>query len=879
MTKLTFGVLLALFGVLSAVSPARAAVPLKLNYQGRIDEDDKPYTGSKTLVFKIYDAVNGGNLVWTSAEQTLYISNGIFSVILDVGSPYDISTATFSGARYLETIVNSDVMSPREEIVSSPYALVAGGLSPDARLSPAQLENNGCADGQVLKWNGTSRLWACAADIGVGVIAAADIQAGTLGPAVIASSVAVASVYPANLRAGSYGVDILGNAATVTNGVYTSGSYSDPAWITSLSASKVTGITSVGDGLGTHIATTTLNMANKPIVNISSAQINGAGVSGANLLFGVGGSTFVVLNNGSVGVGTASPNYKFEVAGSINAGEIRVNGAVLSPGTGSNWTVSGADLYRSGGNVGIGTTNPNYRLTVSSGAGEAGTILAISTGASEVIRMTGGGGIYAGKYYGDGSALAGILSLSSTQTFTGANTFTSTAAFTAHNASAAGVTISSGLIVSNGGVGIGTGNPAVALDVVGAAHFRSHANLPNDNGVLVGAGPKATASGGGQQGVIGIFSNDAAASQLQGTVGLVTDPAAANRRLAISVIEQGTGYKNITLAEGGGNVGIGTTTPTATLDVGGTGAIKLPVGTSAERPVSPPTGSLRYNSTLSKIEFYNGTAWRTAYNITDSDFSGGGGNSVLDAGGYRIHKFTTSGVFTVTGSGAVDVLVVGGGGGGGGIYYAGGGGAGGVVVSNAMPITAGTYNVIVGAGGAGGANSIAGSRGTDSSFDGLIAGGGGGGGASNVTAQQPTTGRASNGSGGGNSGYFSTAGAAGDGTGHAGGSGGGYGGAGGGGASAVGGNGTGPSGGAGGAGVANSFSGSVVYYAGGGGGAAYSGTGGAGGTGGGGYGANPSAGSGAGTANTGGGGGGANNTGVPAGSSGGSGIVIIRYPN
>lgn len=37
------------------------------------------------------------------------------------------------------------------------------------------------------------------------------------------------------------GVSIDGNAATVTNGVYTTGSYSDPSWITSLAYSKLTG--------------------------------------------------------------------------------------------------------------------------------------------------------------------------------------------------------------------------------------------------------------------------------------------------------------------------------------------------------------------------------------------------------------------------------------------------------------------------------------------------------------------------------------------------------------------------------------------------------------------------------------------------------------
>lgn len=40
---------------------------------------------------------------------------------------------------------------------------------------------------------------------------------------------------------GTWGISITGNAATVTNGVVTTGSYADPSWITSLAGSKITG--------------------------------------------------------------------------------------------------------------------------------------------------------------------------------------------------------------------------------------------------------------------------------------------------------------------------------------------------------------------------------------------------------------------------------------------------------------------------------------------------------------------------------------------------------------------------------------------------------------------------------------------------------------
>lgn len=73
-------------------------------------------------------------------------------------------------------------------------------------------------------------------------------------------------------------------------------------------------LTGVADNLGNHIATTTLNMAGSPIINISSAVITGEGNN-----YGLTVSTGVLLatSGGNVGIGTTNPIDKLQVTQSI----------------------------------------------------------------------------------------------------------------------------------------------------------------------------------------------------------------------------------------------------------------------------------------------------------------------------------------------------------------------------------------------------------------------------------------------------------------------------------------------------------------------------------------------------------------------------------
>jgi hypothetical protein len=93
---------------------------------------------------------------------------------------------------------------------------------------------------------------------------------------------------------------ITGNAATVTNGVYTTGTYSDPAWITSIAGSKVSGNIS---GNAANVTGTI------PVVNGGTGQttLTSGGILYGNGTGGIG--ALAVMTNGQllIGDGTGAP--------------------------------------------------------------------------------------------------------------------------------------------------------------------------------------------------------------------------------------------------------------------------------------------------------------------------------------------------------------------------------------------------------------------------------------------------------------------------------------------------------------------------------------------------------------------------------------------
>jgi len=116
---------------------AQAAVGDAITYQGRLTSaGGTPINGTQAMRFVLYDAAAAGSALWDSGPLSVPVSDGLFSVALDVDQ------ADFTGdAVWLSIIVAGETLSPRQPLHPTPYAL---GLKPGASVA-----------GEPPDWSGT----------------------------------------------------------------------------------------------------------------------------------------------------------------------------------------------------------------------------------------------------------------------------------------------------------------------------------------------------------------------------------------------------------------------------------------------------------------------------------------------------------------------------------------------------------------------------------------------------------------------------------------------------------------------------------------------------------------------------------------------------
>jgi photosystem II stability/assembly factor-like uncharacterized protein len=113
-------------------------------YQGRLSDNGTAANGTYDLQFKLYDDANSGGQVGATLNNPVTsVSNGLFTVQLDFGSSVFNGTARWleMGVRTNGSISAYTILSPRQAITSSPYAVQATSAATAATAASVPAAN------------------------------------------------------------------------------------------------------------------------------------------------------------------------------------------------------------------------------------------------------------------------------------------------------------------------------------------------------------------------------------------------------------------------------------------------------------------------------------------------------------------------------------------------------------------------------------------------------------------------------------------------------------------------------------------------------------------------------------------------------------------
>ena len=153
------------------------------------------------------------------------------------------------------------------------------------------------------------------------------------------------------------------NALAVSvQGALTAASVSgDGSGLSSIQSSNVSDFASNVGRIGTLETDLTSNVTRITNLESSDMTIGGEKTFSSNLQVGTA-NLFVDTTTSNVGVGTSTPGYALDVVGDINlSGDFYQGGSIF---VSSLWTSGNGSLYYDASNVGIGTNTANYELDV-----------------------------------------------------------------------------------------------------------------------------------------------------------------------------------------------------------------------------------------------------------------------------------------------------------------------------------------------------------------------------------------------------------------------------------------------------------------------------------------------------------------------------------
>jgi len=103
-----------------------------ISYQGRLaDSSGNPITTSGVgMEFRLYNTDTGGSPLWEEPHTAVPVEDGLFHVLLGSTNPIPVSLLANNSTLWLGIKVGSDSeMTPREQIASVPYAMMASTVA------------------------------------------------------------------------------------------------------------------------------------------------------------------------------------------------------------------------------------------------------------------------------------------------------------------------------------------------------------------------------------------------------------------------------------------------------------------------------------------------------------------------------------------------------------------------------------------------------------------------------------------------------------------------------------------------------------------------------------------------------------------------------
>ena len=346
-----------------------------------------------------------------------------------------------------------------------------------------------------------------------------------------------------------------GDYVFVVNGTQNAGT----AWVVTTPLPITIGSTSITfvqfAGAGTYTAGTGLTLTG------TQFSITNTGVSAAS--YGSASSVPAIAINAQGQITSATDTAIAISASQITSGSL----GVARGGTGASSLTANGILYGNGTSA-VGVTS----------AGVTGEVLVGNTGSPPTWAT---------------------LSSSAVTSFSGGTT-----GLTPSSATQGAITLAGTLAAANGGTGINSYSVGDLLYASGTTTLAALPDVATGNALISGGVGVAPAWG-----KIGLTTHVSGTLPVgNGGTGTATAFTTGSVVFAGASGVYSQDNANLFWDDSNNRLGIGTVSPAVKLAISSTDAILVPVGTTGERPTGA-TGYLRFNSSTTSFEGYNGTAW------------------------------------------------------------------------------------------------------------------------------------------------------------------------------------------------------------------------------------------------------------------------------